>query len=75
MKSENLKSNEEKIEEKKDNQEEKETKNDSPEKELPFRPINNSKLDIVPYLDKDIYMLYEPNYKKHEVNYSVININ
>lgn len=40
--------------------------------ELPFRPIDNKKLDIVPYLDKDLYLLYEPNYKIHKVNYEVI---
>ena len=41
------------------------------ESELPFRVIENKKLDVVPYLDKDLYLLYEPNYKKHNVNFKV----
>ncbi len=73
-KEEKIEGKEEKIKEKeeKEKQAEPEEKNENlPEKELPFRPIDNSKLESVPYLDKDLYLLYEPNYKSHNINYQV----
>lgn len=65
------KEEETKNEQKQEEEEKKEELIIPEENELPFRVIENKKLDVVPYLDKDLYLLYEPNYKKHTCNYKV----